>query len=474
MKKALLALLFCLCSAVALAGFDTEPTPVSPDGITRARIDLPAYLHMKNTGGWGPFGPGSGSGLCVFTSIEVGSRWQNVSELTGFQKYMTFQPGGGWPDKVDKTLKAFCKKKGVPVPLYVQHTGGDMRFLELAVKTRRMACVTYAGMDNYYNGDIAHMVDLAHLDKDRAAIIDNNRPGKWVWMTRDEFEYRWHMNTTGHGWAFVLLAPPPPPGEDEVTPVPQPTPRKPKPNRPKPWRPRWETIRLGNGDYIWKLYDDRGGNFWGTWDEHGWHPAVDQTSWTVEPQGEAPVVPPAEIAAAEDKHYFIRGQEVPADDMFGLLKDDSTKYFLTVVVKDEDARKTVLEAAAELTSIETVHFNVYTQDFWAAKRVKHAVTVQKPFDTADRTPLFTSEDTSAETVLEALKRADPKWVEPAPAPHEPTPPVKPNDQPSPQPSPAPNPTVPAGPTSPKVTVPTWLFWSAMAGVGYTLYLLLRR
>lgn len=190
--------------------------PISPDGV-RALIDLPASLHMKNRGGndrtrTNPRGlPGRGYGLCVFTSIEHAARWQNVRALTGFQEWMTRHSGGGWPEKVDQMVAEFCRDSGRPDPLYAQHTGGDVGFLLLAVRTGRMPGVTYCGQDDFYGGQvIAHMVNLAHLDDARAAIIDNNRPGQWVWMTRDEFVVRWKGNSGG--WAVVLLDPPPPPG----------------------------------------------------------------------------------------------------------------------------------------------------------------------------------------------------------------------------------------------------------------------
>ena len=94
---------------------------------------------------------------------------------------------------------------------YVQHTGGDESFLELALKTGRMPGVTYAGRDNRYSGPIAHMVNLVYLDADQAAILDNNYPEKLLWMSRKEFLTRWRDQ--GGGWAVVLLTPPasPPP-----------------------------------------------------------------------------------------------------------------------------------------------------------------------------------------------------------------------------------------------------------------------
>ncbi|AMV23411.1 hypothetical protein VT84_03310 [Gemmata sp. SH-PL17] len=211
MRKLLSLAALVILSGAVLA-FDPRPEPISPDG-TRAVIDLPTSQHMRNTGGIDRFGrPGMGAGLCVFTSIEHAARWQNVVELYGLQKYMTTREGGGWPQKVDAVLAAFAKSKGVPVPAYIQHTGGDDSFLELALKTDRIVCVTYAGNDDFYRGPIAHMVNLAHLDSSRAAIIDNNRPGVWVWMTRSEFLARWRDNDGG--WAIAFLADPPPPAPD--------------------------------------------------------------------------------------------------------------------------------------------------------------------------------------------------------------------------------------------------------------------
>lgn len=200
--------------------FTATKEPVSPTGV-RSVLDLPVGQHMRNSGGNdrtkdNPRGlPGQGYGLCVFTSAETLARWLNVVGLAGFQKWMESKPGGGYPQKVDAMLALFCKEKGVPVPDYVQHTGGDDAFLDLAVSTGRGCCVTYGGFDGFYRDQwgrdiwIDHMVVLAHLDAEYAAIIDNNRPGVWVWMTRREFLTRWRAR--GGGWGFVFLASPPPP-----------------------------------------------------------------------------------------------------------------------------------------------------------------------------------------------------------------------------------------------------------------------
>ncbi len=167
-------------------------------------VDLPNEQHLKNTGG------SDGLGLCVFTSIDHAARYQNCPQLTGFRDFMTKHPGGGYPSKVDTYIEKMCAAKGVPVPDYVQHTGGDVEFLKLALKTGRYVCITYDGRDGvFYRGSIAHMVNLVHLSDEWAVIHDNNYPGKYLWMSPKELIARWKGN--GGGWAVVLLNPPPPP-----------------------------------------------------------------------------------------------------------------------------------------------------------------------------------------------------------------------------------------------------------------------
>lgn len=198
--------LLALSALLAIAGVaaaDFTPVSVPELNGVKATVDLPAARHIKNVGG------SDGAGLCVFTSVQHSADWQNVRTLDGFREWMRRRPGGGWPQKLDQMLRQFCAEKGVPVPPYVQHTGGDESFLALALRTDRMPAVTYAGRDDFYRGRVAHMVSLAHLDNTSAAIIDNNRPGVWLWMTRSEFLSRWR--DFDGGWAVVLLPPPPPP-----------------------------------------------------------------------------------------------------------------------------------------------------------------------------------------------------------------------------------------------------------------------
>jgi len=160
---------------------------------------LPVTQRTKNVGGR------DGAGLCVFSSIGHAARWQNERRLVDFQKEMTQEPGGGYPEKVDRMIAKYGKGT-----LYLQYEGHDSTILKLALKTGRMPSVTYDGHDPHYRGSIAHMVNLIYLDDHQACILDNNFIGEneLVWMSAQEFIDRW---TGDGGWAVILLAPPPPP-----------------------------------------------------------------------------------------------------------------------------------------------------------------------------------------------------------------------------------------------------------------------
>ncbi len=383
----------CPCDGVGVIRPTTDP--VAPDGTTRAEIDIPVSRHIRNTGG------SDGAGLCVFTSGQLAADWQHVRELDGWRKWMERRPGGGWPEKVDDCLTKFCKEKGVAVPPYVQHTGGDVKFLELAIATGRMPSVTYAGRDDFYNSRIAHMVNLAHLDKESAAIIDNNRPGKWVWMSRSEFLDRWR-DMQG-GWAYVFLAPPPP---------------------PHPTKPRWAAVAANLSSRLTAVAGD----------------VVDGSCFGVD-----------EEKLRAGTRWILNGVEVnraAALRAFGEedLVDDSDRYHLTAV-GDETFLSAARVSFAKLTSADRqrFHFHGYTPDRWEVKAfdLTPGVTVRKP--AVDRYGADAGKTEKAEGLLDlvdAIFRPKP------PAP--PTPPAPP--------APAPGPNVPPTPVTPEpdLTVPGWV------------------
>jgi hypothetical protein len=155
-----------------------------------------------------------GAGMCVMSSVEMAARYANLEALRGVRDWAARQPGGGYPEKIDRQLRQFCQQKSVPVPPYVQYEGKDPAILLAALRSGRMAGVTYSGSDGVrYRGPIAHMVCLVAYDAASgwAAVLDNNAVGEneLLWMSLDDFQRRWLGH--GGGWAFVWLAAPPPP-----------------------------------------------------------------------------------------------------------------------------------------------------------------------------------------------------------------------------------------------------------------------
>lgn len=187
-------------AATLRGGFDSE-VEIANGNIHRgveAAIDLPLSDHRKNEAGT------DGAGLCVWASIDMLAKWGGVDELQDLFARMKRQKGGGWPERVARVLDELA-----PSLPYVQYEGSNPAILDAAMRTGRPAGITYGYGKFYNNQTIAHMVVLAHLDDEFAAVIDNNNPGKWTWMSRAELLKRW-VHPSGQGWAVVLLAPPPP------------------------------------------------------------------------------------------------------------------------------------------------------------------------------------------------------------------------------------------------------------------------
>lgn len=192
--------------------------PVANDG-TPVQLDLPKALHMRNTGGSdGPRGPGSGSGLCVFTSINHAAYWQNVFQLQEFQKWMTKYPGGGHPQKVDAMIGKLCKEQGLPMPDYLNMQTNDLNILRSAVRSGRMPSITYnfSPVGRYGKSRIYHMVSLVAAGAGKGpdgkgwwAVLDNNYPGTFEWMSEAQFMRVYAYG--GTGWTVCLLRPSCPP-----------------------------------------------------------------------------------------------------------------------------------------------------------------------------------------------------------------------------------------------------------------------
>jgi hypothetical protein len=157
-----------------------------------------------------------GAGMCVFTSIEMAARYQNLEAMRGWRDWCASKyPGGGYPQKVDQLLQAWFTAKSLPAIPYLQYEGKDPeQIMTLIDQTNRMACITYGTSPRYGGGSIAHMVDAILFRGNFGVVLDNNFIGddKYEWMPRSELLRRMKYGQ-GSAWVFVWLTPgsPPPP-----------------------------------------------------------------------------------------------------------------------------------------------------------------------------------------------------------------------------------------------------------------------
>jgi hypothetical protein len=437
------------------AGVDAGRQPAAPsirengpelDG-EAVTCDLPTSEHLRNAGS-----TIDGRGLCVFTSIDHAARWANEPALIGFRDFMRRYPGGGYPEKVDEFIPRMARSKGLPIPAYVQHTGGDPEFLRLALKTGRYPCVTYSGRDGvFYRGSVAHMVNLVHLSERWAVIQDNNFPGRWLWMPPAEFLARWQGS--GGGWAIVLLKPGPPPIPINLVAL----------HRPNPGPTHFSTeegmqfapclmsalVALGSpcgprgcptptapDDYRWQAdpkypeyrYLYRGRTQVGTFHPGpiGYRNLLADGTWSelCAPPVPLPVGVIANFGLDADRiagapEYWLNGRAVSRQEAlaaFGTLTDDSSRLRLTVV-GDEGLRKQVLADLASHPALLALRDRLAVQDYapdhWAAAGVGFApgVTVQPPPGPDGKAPVLFRFASYAgpESLAAAIRKADPLY-----------------------------------------------------------------
>ena len=78
---------------------------IAPDNKTEIQIDFPLSEHITNIGS-----KKDGAGMCVMSSIEMAARWSNLEAMRGLRDWCAKEPGGGWPEKVDKQLAKYVKE----------------------------------------------------------------------------------------------------------------------------------------------------------------------------------------------------------------------------------------------------------------------------------------------------------------------------------------------------------------------------
>lgn len=373
-------------------------------------VDLVARMHLKNKGG------SDGAGLCVFTSVNHSSEYGNCDELRGLRDYMTRFPGGGYPEKLDKVIKAYCDSRSMKVPPYLQHTGGDVAFLKECLAAGRMPSVTYGGADGvYYRGDIYHMVNLVYLDDKVAAILDNNFPGQYLWMDVGFFLNRWRFGSGG--WAVVVLTPPPPPPPSNSITLVQDCPNGKCPNQPvEPyfWREDIETpnqlnlykgnrqfgaLRLKDNKFYWA----KGNGIW-----------VEGVSPIEAPKQEETITNYGVDFSKVDKNLSIKnnfGEELRWDkfcEVVGKSYGAGECVHLTFV-GDETTRKEFRKLVTTLPLDKSILIQEYDPNNWAVTEI--GLPLGLTYQTASGAVIWRSDKIpTTEALIEGLRKRNPDYA----------------------------------------------------------------
>lgn len=190
-------------AARAQEGPDHRGEVVTDEPVYRgktANAAIPGPQHFKNE-------PGSdGAGLCVYASNTIDGVFQDVPELrdgrdSRLWRYVKGRPGGSYPEKFQRDLEAveFRTK-------WLQFEGTSDEALSIIRHYNEQGLPVAVTMNTgalYGYRPIHHMVSLVHIDDDDACIVDNNDPGKYHWMPRDEFARRFMDGPKG--WFVVIL-----------------------------------------------------------------------------------------------------------------------------------------------------------------------------------------------------------------------------------------------------------------------------
>ncbi len=342
--------------------------PASPVGDDEPMVDLmavPREHRPNNVGG------SDGSGLCVFTSIQYASWYQNEPKLKDFQKHMRSEPGGGYPSKVDKMIEKYgkdCK--------YIQYEGKDPSVLELILKTGRVPCITWQAN---------HMLNCVALNEKQGAIVDNNAPDKVQWFPRASFVSKWTQG--GGGWAVCLLASPPAPPPRSFGATSE------------------ETKRLAEVEI------ERLKKLGASEDSRQMKVARKQLEVATQQMLDA-FSNGMEYSPSGDPKWTLNG--LPANKksvIEALIEDDSTKLHFTVIGSEGDRAKVLADLAAAPELLKRVVTQSYAPDAWETK-VGFVVTGSPTIYIQDRggRVLYRSDKyTGPSQLVSALRKADPNY-----------------------------------------------------------------
>ncbi len=492
MKRIACLILLLVLAARTLASPSQVGGRVSPDGKEEITIDLPGTEHLHNTGGLGPRGPGSGAGLCVWTSINHAGLWANEEQLFDLQKKMTQREGGGWPEKVDKVLPELAP--GVP---YMQYTGTDPAVIKLALRTGRMPCVTYGYSPRYVGprnpaGRISHMVNCVHLSDRWACVLDSNfvpetpqqkdDPKTYEWMAPAEFQARWTAGD-GTGWVVVPLHVGPPPipvnrgvvGQcpGGVCPVPAGDAYEWRafPNEPDQVALLKNGVQVGAYSHSRDVYRPyfRDADRWGSACSPPVAPPVYRTVSAVEAV--------EDFGVSRDKihtdGYSVQGRRLTSDEAHKVLArgstpltDDSDKLRLTVIGTAAECGGVLndLQSHPALAKLrDKVLVQSYRPGDWAVAGVKlqdggHPdIVVQEPPDAKGQARVLVrlhDYQQGPDGLATALRRSDPNYD-----PH-----LDPTAKPAPAPQPTPQPDQAGTPTGLQGLLTSPVVWAVVSAI----------
>lgn len=202
------AVAFLALSAAAATGATAEAQRVevvtdTPEyqGI-KANAPIPPEIHFHNEGG------SNGAGLCVICSVIFNGHYQGVPNLNRGKESTIWRvakgrPGGYSPDKLAELVEEYMAGE-----LWASLVGTDPGILDELSRQGYPIGVTMNTAELYGWAPIHHMVSLVHYETGGlACYVDNNDPGKYHWVSAEEFSRRWIDG--GTGWAWIWLRKPP-------------------------------------------------------------------------------------------------------------------------------------------------------------------------------------------------------------------------------------------------------------------------
>lgn len=192
-----------------MASEPVRPGRLAPDG-TEPQVDFPAEQWIRNIGS-----RLDGAGMCVFSSWEMMCRFAGLECFRGFRDWCAQNyRGGGYPTKLDALIRAWCQAKNLakadfdPDQDFWQYEGPSADAAIEALKSGRMVQSTLYRSPRY-RWKVYHMVNLAHFDQHRFAVLDNNGNDHYDWG-RAEQALSW-LTEGRRIWLVGLRRPGPPP-----------------------------------------------------------------------------------------------------------------------------------------------------------------------------------------------------------------------------------------------------------------------